>query len=237
MINKTKRLMVPRSVDIPKKTFFWGSTPTPGSHSAERSVTLLTLLRDYLHYGDKEREITRILNSGFVKVDGKIAKERRRGVGFMDLVELAPLKKSYRIIYDKKGRLQAVPEKESLVNVKLLKVLDKISNAPGKFQLCFHDGQNIVTEDTDITPGDVLVVQIPEKKVLNILKLQSGNKVFLTGGSHVGSVATVKKVEVKESSGSNLIHFEEGFSTIAEYAFPISSPKYQYEMPEVNLDA
>ncbi|HLH86005.1 MAG TPA: 30S ribosomal protein S4e [Thermoplasmataceae archaeon] len=237
MINKTKRLVVPRSVDIPRKTHFWGPTPSPGPHSKERSVTLLSVLRDYLHYGDKEREITRMLNSGFVKVDGKVVKERRRGVGFMDVIELAPLKKFYRVVYDRKGRLKVAQEKEELGKIKLLKVTDKITVEPGKFRLVFHDGQNVVSEGSEVSPGDVVVVQMPEKKFLNVLKLQQGNKVFLTGGTHVGSIATVQKVEVKESSGSNLIHLQEGFSTIAEYAFPISSAKFQYEIPEVIQDA
>ncbi len=231
MINKTKRLVVPRVTKIPRKNFFWGATANPGRHSKESSVALLTVLRDYLRLGDKEREVTRMLNSGFIKIDGKVVKNRKTAVGFMDVITVVPTSEHFRVLYDKKGRLIVNKEDEKNSNLKPMKVFNKITTVSGKTQLILHDGQNFITEDSSISTGDVLIMSVPEKKIQHIIKMQPGNKAFLTGGAHVGSIGTIKKVEVKESSKSNLVHFEEDFTTVADYTFMIAGPKYSYEIP------
>lgn len=233
MITKTKRQMVSREVKIPRKVHFWGVTPAPGKHNAVDSIPLLTALRDYLKIGDKEREVTRILNGKFVKVDGKIVKERRYPIGFMDVVSIEGQEHDYRVLYDNKGRLTLTEDMQKNTGTKLAKVEDKKTIRGGKIQLILHDGQNIITEDQGIKSGDVLVLKIPEKQILHTLKFQVGNKAFLTGGSHVGKVVTVKKIEIKESSHANMIHFEEGFATITDYVFIIGTPKFTFEFNEV----
>ena len=230
MINKTKRLVIPRVTKIARKNFFWGATPNPGKHTKESSVALLTVLRDYLKLGDKEREVTRMLNSGFIKVDGKVVKNRKTAVGFMDIISVVPTGEHFRVVYDKKGRLVVNKENEKNSSLKPMKVYNKITTTSGKTQLVLHDGQNFITDDKNISTGDVLVMSVPEKKIQHIIKMQPGNKAFLTGGAHVGNIGTIKKVEVKESSGNNLVHFEEDFSTIANYAFMIGGPKYSFEV-------
>lgn len=228
MINRTKRLVVSRSVKIPRKTFFWGVTPLPGRHNSRDSVPALTVLRDYLNVGDKEREVTRMINSGFVSVDGKKLKERRYGLGFMDSISLLPIDKHYRVLYDKKGRLILNEQTSENSKEKPLKVMNKLTTKDGKNQLVFHDGTNFISNNKDIKTGDVLIVSVPSKQIKHVLKMQPGNKAFLTGGEHVGTIGTIKSVEVKESSGKNLVHFEEGFSTIADYAFVVSGQKYSF---------
>lgn len=230
MINKTKRLVISRSVKIPRKNFFWGATPNAGKHSMESSVALLTVLRDYLKLGDKEREITRMLNSGFIKLDGKLVKNRKTALGFMDVITVVPMEKSYRILYDHRGRLVVKEETSENSSIKPMKVFNKITIPSGKTQLVFHDGQNVLSDDKNISTGDVLIMSMPEKKVQHVIKMQPGNRAFLTGGAHVGKIGTIKKVEVKESSVSNLVHFEEGFSTISDYTFVISGPKYSFNV-------
>ncbi len=231
MINKTKRLVISRAVKIARKEYFWAATPMTGRHNKENSVALLTVIRDYLGLGDKEREVTRMLNNGLVKVDGKIVKERRTALGFMDVISVESLKLYYRIVYDNKGRLVVAKEDEKNSSLKPKKVINKLTIKGGATQLVFHDGENLITDDKSISTGDVVVLSIPENKISQILKMQPGNRAFLTGGEHVGSTGTIKKVEVKESSGKNLVHFEEGFSTVSDYAFVLGSPKYTFTIP------
>jgi small subunit ribosomal protein S4e len=229
MITRTKRQMLPRVVKVPRKEYFWGASARPGKHSRESSVPLLHLLRDYLHLGDKEREITRLLNSGYVLLDGKKVKDRRTGVGFMDLVTIVPTSENYRLLYDQRGRLVLRKESEKFSGVKFLRVKNKHTISGGKTQLSFHDGQNTLS-DADLNPGDVVTVRLPEKKFEEVLRMQPGSKVFITGGSHVGEIATVKKIEVKKSSTANLVEMEEGFETISDYVFVIGSNKFSYEL-------
>lgn len=237
MINKTKRMMVSRVVKIPRKTYFWGATPNAGKHQKSGSIALLTVLRDYLKLGDKEREVTRILNNGFVKVDGKIVKDRKAPIGFMDVITIDALNKCYRTLYDVRGNLVVVEDDPKNKDLKLLKISGKTITKGGKIQLSFHDGQSILTEDASLKPGDVVLAKLPEKKIMEVMKLQPGNKAFLTGGSHVGRIATIKKIEVKESSRPNLIHFEEDFSTITNYAFVVGGAKFSFNLPSVGKEA
>ncbi|MCL4438216.1 MAG: 30S ribosomal protein S4e [Candidatus Thermoplasmatota archaeon] len=230
MINKTKRLVVSRSVKLPRKTHFWGVSPLPGKHNSTDSVPALTVLRDYLNLGDKEREVTRMINSGAVNVDGKRLKERRHSVGFMDSLSVLPIDKHYRVLYDRKGRLVVQEQTSEKALEKPLKVMNKVSVGNEKFMLVFHDGTNMLTDRKDIATGDVIISGLPKKSITHVLKMQPGNRAFLTGGEHVGTIGTIKSVEVKESSGKNLVHFEEGFSTISDYAFVISSSKYSFDI-------
>lgn len=235
MIDRTKRMMVSRAVIIPRKEYFWGVTPRPGRHSRAESVSVLTVLRDHLKIGDKEREITRLLSSGKVTVDGRKVKSRRFALGFMDLLRVEGEATPYRMLYDKKGRLVLGKESPEGSAVKLLKVKGKHTVEGGKLQLVFHDGFNTIVDRKDIATGDVVVVKIPERTITDVYKLAPGAKVFLTGGKHVGNIATVKTMEVKESSSENLISFEEGYSTVVSYAFPIGGPRGYYHVPELEV--
>ncbi|MCL4328790.1 MAG: 30S ribosomal protein S4e [Candidatus Thermoplasmatota archaeon] len=228
-INKTKTMMVSPAVHIRRKVHFWSVTPRPGKHASDRSVAILIVLRDYLRIGDKEREITRILNSGSVKVDGKVVKDRRTSLGFMDLVSISENNSNHRILYDRKGRLIAVPDEEHK-DSKLVKVTHKTSVGKGKFMITFHDGQNILVEDNSIRPNDVLVILNDGKKIDQILKLAKGSKVFMIGGSHVGETGTVKEIEVKASSQANLVTLEEGFSTTVNNVFVVGNSKYNFNV-------
>lgn len=233
MIIKTKRLGLPRAVKLPRKEYFWGPSAKPGKHPRESSVPLLTVLRDYIHLGDKEREITRLLNTGHVSVDGKIVKDRRYATGFMDLITIKETNQKFRIIFNKRGNLALGNEKDEMASSKLLKVRGKRTAPGGKVQLSFHDGTNILTDDKAIKTGDVVKFSLTDKKIESVFPMAKGSKVYLTGGSHIGQVATVKEIEVKSSSRANLVLLEEGYGTLADYAFVISGADYSYQIPEV----
>ncbi|MCL5794196.1 MAG: S4 domain-containing protein [Candidatus Thermoplasmatota archaeon] len=233
MINKTKTMMASRAIKVPRKTHFWIVTPIPGRHTSKNGIALLTVMRDYLKLGDKEREITRIISSGKVRVDGKVVRERRFNLGFMDTLSIEGLEDVFRIIYDKKGRFVVAKVGQQDAQKKLVKIVGKKAEGKDTFRVSFHDGQNIISKDQSLKPGDVLLIKTPEKSIEGILKLQPGSKVFLTGGSHVGQTATVKNVEVKESSHENMLSFEEGFGTVVDYAFPIGSQKFTFDLGEV----
>ncbi|ARD84101.1 30S ribosomal protein S4e [Ferroplasma acidiphilum] len=235
MIMKTKIMMASRKLKIPRKTNFWSVTPTPATHSKEDSIPMLIALRDYLKLGDKEREITRILNNNMVKVDGRIVKDRRFPVGFMDVLSIDTLENDYIIVYDRKGKLVIRQNAPGNKGLKLFKVVKKTIIGTGKIQLGFHDGKTIVTDRKDINTSDVLLMKIPDLEIENVLKIAEGDKVFITGGSHVGELATIKSIEVKKSSVKNMVYLNEGFSTIKDYMFVVGTPKYTFKTPEIEV--
>ena len=147
----------------------------------------------------------------------------------MDLVTVDQVNANYRILYDRKGRLSAVADNKN-TGIKLVKVTGKKSTGKGTYSITFHDGQNVLTQDASIKPNDVLVISVPDKKIDQILKLGQGARVFMTGGLHVGETGTIKSIEVKESSQSNLVTLEEGFSTTIDNVFVIGNSKYSFDL-------
>jgi small subunit ribosomal protein S4e len=232
IIMKTKIMMASRKLKIPRKTNFWSVTPTPATHKKQDSIPLLIVLRDYLKLGDKEREITRILNNNMVKVDGKIIKDRRFPLGFMDVLSIENIDNDYIIMYDSKGKLVARANPSENNGTKLFKVVKKTIVGKDKIQLGFHDGKTITTDRKDIHTSDVLLMKVPNLEIVDLLRLADGDKVFITGGSHVGELATIKSIEVKKSSVKNMVHLNEGFSTIKDYMFVVGTPKYTFKTPE-----
>lgn len=230
---KTKIMMASRKLKIPRKTNFWSVTPTPATHKKQDSIPMLIVLRDYLKLGDKEREITRVLNNNMVRVDGKIVKDRRFPVGFMDVLTIENMENEYIIMYDLKGKLVVRINSPENKGVKLSKVVKKTIIGNNKIQLGFHDGKTITTDRKDIHTSDVLLVKVPELEIVDVLKLADGDKVFITGGSHVGELASIKSIEVKKSSVKNMVHLNEGFSTIKDYMFVVGTPKYTFKTPEL----
>ncbi|MCL4452867.1 30S ribosomal protein S4e [Ferroplasma sp.] len=232
---KTKIMMASRKLKIPRKTNFWSVTPTPATHKKQDSIPMLIVLRDYLKLGDKEREITRILNNNLVRVDGKIVKDRRFPVGFMDVLTIEGMDDDYIIMYDLKGKLVARRNPQENKGVKLFKVVRKTVAGNNKIQLGMHDGKTITTERKDIHTSDVLLMKVPDLEIVDVLKLADGDKVFITGGSHVGELASIKSIEVKQSSVKNMVHLNEGFSTIKDYIFVVGTPKYTFKTPELGV--
>ncbi|MGP6219837.1 30S ribosomal protein S4e [Caldiplasma sukawensis] len=226
MIVKTKRQMIPRSIKIRRKEYFWGVSSRPGQYRRTESLPLLHLLRDYIQLGDREREITRALVAGKVKVNGKKVKDRRYGTGLMDVVSIEDLNLHFRIMYDKLGRLVPVEESKENSKIKIKRVKNIITVKNGKHMIVFNDGTNLISDTEKVKPGDSVVYNFETKKIEGHIKLQQGSRVFLIGGSHIGTFAVVKSIEVSKSSSSNLVKTEEGFGTLQEYVFPVGTFKF-----------
>ena len=62
--NHLKRLAMPRSWPLPRKTTIWVTRPLPGAHGLERCMPLTIVIRDVLGYARSAREVRRILNEG-----------------------------------------------------------------------------------------------------------------------------------------------------------------------------
>jgi small subunit ribosomal protein S4e len=220
---RLKRRAAPRSWTVPRKGTKWILRPRPGPHPQDRSIPLLLVLRDLQRIVTSAREARVLVRSGAVRVDGKVASDLARGIGLMDTVSLAaPLDRHYRLVTDRRGKLvlASIPSTESAV--KIGRVRSKHAAKGGKVEVTLHDGRNLlVAASTPYRVGDSLKIALPDQKVLEHLVLRPGALAYLAGGSHVGELARVEKVEVRNSPQPNLVHFKEGFSTIKEYVFVV----------------
>jgi small subunit ribosomal protein S4e len=223
MTLRLKRRAAPRSWTIPRKGTRWVLRPRAGPHPQDQAIPLLHVLRDLRRIVRSAREARILLNAGQVRVDGEIVRDLARGIGLMDTVSLAaPLDEHYRIVKNARGKLVLVPIPAAEATVKIGRIRSKHTVRGGRVQMTLHDGRNLlVAPDSTYRVGDTLKMELPGQKVLDHIPLAPGRLAFVAGGSHVGQLAHVERIEVRNSSQPNLVHFKEGFSTTKEYVFVV----------------
>ncbi len=158
-----KRLAMPRSWPLPRKTTVWVTRPTPGAHSLEHCMPLTLVVRDMLGLAKTAREVRHILHNELAKVDGRVVKDTRRGVGIMDVLTLG--EENYRCVLDHNGRLRYRPISAKEAGWKVCRIEGKTTIKGGKTQLNLHDGRNLIVEDPkEYNTGDSLKLICPTKK-------------------------------------------------------------------------
>jgi small subunit ribosomal protein S4e len=199
--------------------------PSPGPHPKKECIPIGIILRDILGVAQTLREVKKILGKGLVKVDGVVRKDYAFPVGLMDVFELG--NDAYRILPNKKGlAIQKIPKKES--KIKLSKIKNKTTLKGGKIQLNLNDGKNIRLDENRYKTGDVLVLDIEKKKIVDVLPFEKGSIGIITKGKNIGAVGTIEEVTVSRSPNPNPITFKIGAKKIAvpgDYVFVVGKDK------------
>lgn len=236
MNKRMKRLAAPRTWAIPRKEKVWVARPLPGKHPIEQSIPLVIALRDYLKVCDTGKEAEKILGRREVLVDGKVARRGKTAVGLMDIVSIPKINANYRVLKDKNGKIRLIAIKKDEAAWKFVKITNKTMVKGGKLQLNMHDGRNIlVGKDLkdEYNSGDTLKISLPDQKILGKIEFTEGHLAFLTGGSHVGFVVSIEKIEKTRNPKANIVHFKEEFSTLQNYVFMVGTDVSEIEVPEV----
>ncbi|MDL2246198.1 30S ribosomal protein S4e [Methanobrevibacter sp. OttesenSCG-928-K11] len=230
-----KRYKAPKTWPIHPKEDTWTVKPAPGSHPINESLSLTLVIRDILGLADNSREAKRIINSGNVLVDGRVIKDYKFPVGFMDIIEIPKTEESYRILLDLKGRLKLHPVDKN--SSKLCKIVNKTTIKDGKTQLNLHDGQNLIVDD-DYSVGDVITLKLEDNEIEDTFKFEDGATVLVTGGKHIGELGTISEIIINEASKPNTILIENSkkdtFLTLKDYAFVVGTDKPAISLLEVN---
>ena len=215
-----KRLTMPRSWPLPRKSSVWIQKPNPCGHPLDLCMPMGVILRDILGVAQNRREAKKILHSRLVKVDGAIETDIGRGVGLMDVLTVGDV--SYKCVLDTNGKLRyrTIPAKEA--STKICRVMGKTTIKGAKTQVHLHDGRNLLfNENPEYKTGDSLVISLPDQEVKSYHKFEEGSIAYLTGGNHIGELATVRGRDIKRSSKDNEVQFDD-FGTISDYVFIIS---------------
>ncbi|RUM34093.1 MAG: 30S ribosomal protein S4e [Archaeoglobus sp.] len=218
-----KRLSAPKTVKIPRKVAKWIVKTGPGPHN-KSAVPLLVVIRDYLKLADNAREARRIIASGEVLVDGKVRKDYRFPVGLFDVISIPKLNKTYRMLFDEKGRY--VPKEVEDGDLKVYKIKNKTTIRGGKVQLNLFDGTNLLADNSYKTKDSILV-KIPEKKVIDHLRFENGALVMIVGGTHAGELGHIKEYKIVKGSAPNLVTIEGDkgtITTIEDHVFVVGKP-------------
>ena len=190
---KLKRQMAPLFWGINRKNKRFAITVKPGSHSKNRSIPTALLLRDMLKVVTTLREAKSVIYNGKVNVDGIIRKSLHHSIGLMDVIELQGISDIYRLVPTHGHILQPIKIDSSEKSKKIVKVTSKTTTKGKKIQLGFHDGRTIIA-DNNVNVGDSCLIQIPEQKILDVIKLEKDSLVIVTRGANTGQIGHINNI-------------------------------------------
>jgi small subunit ribosomal protein S4e len=191
---KLKRQMAPQFWGITRKNKRFVITVKPGSHKKNHSIPTAVFLRDMLKIVTTLREAKTSIYSGNVKVDGIVRKSLHHSIGLMDVVELKDISDVYRLVPTEEKLLQPIKIKESEKTKKLVRVVSKTTISGAKQQIGFHDGRSVIS-DSAVSVGDACLIQIPEQKILEVIKLKTGSQGLVTRGNNTGQIGKIETIE------------------------------------------
>ncbi|MCE4610653.1 MAG: 30S ribosomal protein S4e [Desulfurococcales archaeon] len=241
---RLKSLAAPRFWPILRKEYKWTVKPRPGPHPAERSLPLLLIVRNVLGYAQTAREARKLIAEGHFKVDGRVRKDYKFPVGFMDVIEVVDTGEAYRFIpYPVKYfKLHPIPGEEA--SLKPVRIENKTTVKGGHIQLNLHDGRNILirvkdprkpVEDVFKTMGTLLIT-VPRQEIKEYIPFQKGSLAIIIGGRNVGRVGRIVDVKPGWGRKRTLVTLEDAsgnlFQTILDYVFVIGSGKPVISLPE-----
>lgn len=188
-----------------------------GPHAINRSTTLVNIIRDQLSLAENSKEVQKVLNKKKIKIDHKTVKDRKRPIGFMDVIQIGD--NYYQAIYDKKGRIVPKEISKKEAKHKLCKVKQKTPTKNG-IQITLHDGKNMLT-DKDVSKESTIQLDLEKNKIKKVLPMKKGAKAAVIGGKHAGKEGKIKEIKEGTVTRNPLVEFEEGFSTKKENIFVI----------------
>lgn len=189
--------MAPLFWGITRKDKRFVITVRPGAHSKHFSIPSAVFLRDTIKIVSSLREAKAVIYGGKVSIDGVKRKSLHHGIGLMDVVELENVPDTYRLVPLDGAILKPIKIDESEKSKKLCRVVSKTSIKGGKTQIGFHDGRSLIS-DQKVNVGDTCIMQVPEQKILEVIKLEKGCQAIVIQGINAGQVGSVE--EIKEGT-------------------------------------
>ncbi len=234
-----KRLAAPITYKIPRKLGKWTIRINPGPHPADRAIPLGILIRDILGIASNLREVKYVLRKGYIKVDGKKILDYHFPIGLMDVIELVPENKFYRVLPHKINLIY--PYEISDVDdalIKPLQIKNKTMVKGSRIQLTTHDGRNFLfdkdSEYYTLKPGDTIIYNYNENKLDRYIRLEPGNMALITGGSKIGRLGKIKDILKPHPLKPRIVRLvgdSEEYETVFEYVFPIGSDRPIIKIP------
>ncbi len=240
-----KTLAAPKFWPVRERAGVFTVKPRPGPHPLHRSIPLLIIVRDVLGYAKTAREARKIIAEGHFKVDGRVRRDYKFPVGFMDVVEVVDTGEKFRILPYPSKFFILHPISDEEARFKLCRIEDKSTVKGGHVQLHCHDGRNVLIRVSDPTRADeakpyktlgTLKISIPEQEVLDYVPLEEGVIAIVFGGRNVGKVGRIVSIHRGIGRKRSIVELEdprgERFQTSLEYVFVIGRDKPLISLPE-----
>ncbi len=236
-----KREPAPAFWPIKRKLMTWAPRTRPGPHARERSIPLVTIVRESLGYAKTAREAIHIINTGKVKIDGIIRKDHRFPVGLMDVLQIQGADNIFRILPEPNKGLTPKPIDQKEAGFKLCKIVGKKTVEGGKTQLNLHDGRNLIVQpreprqktDPEFSVGAAIQLGLPEQKILRSIAFQPGALGLVIDGRNqglAGKITSITQGTHARQKSVRIATAAEEFETPAAYVIPVGT-----EAPLVGL--
>ena len=230
-----KRLSAPKHWMLSKIGGIWATKSSQGPHKLRESIPLNIILRNKLKLALTGREAKMIVNSkdGNIAIDGKIRKDHKFPVGFMDVLTILKTKVNYRLLYDSKGKFGLKKISSSEAEFKLCKVKARAMGSKGIPYIVTHDGRTIRFANPEIKANDTVRINLRNGEITDFYKFKEGCQVMINGGNNVGRVGTLIKVE-KHDGAYDIIYVKDPnnkeFSTRVSNVFVIGNTKSEVSL-------
>jgi ribosomal protein S4E len=201
-------MSAPKHWMLGKLDGIWAPRPSSGPHKLRECLPLVIILRNRLKYALTKAEVTAICMNKLVKVDNKIRVDPDFPAGFMDVIDLPKAGDAYRLLFDTKGRfvLHRINAEEK--KYKLAKVTRQEYTKKAIPYVATNDGRTIRYPDPMIKVNDTVKIDLETGKIVDFVKLETGNLVMITGGRNAGRVGILHHIERHEGS-FNIVHIKD----------------------------
>src|SRR5207244_4250327 len=140
------------------------------------------------------------VNAGKVLVDGRVRRTPSFPVGLFDVVTIPSENLSLRLVPSPRGLIPSKIAKEE-AEKKLCAVSSKVIVRGGRLRYGFHDGRSMAGDGLDLKPGDAVLMQLPEQKVLSEVRLAKESLALVLSGERAGELGRVLEVKQGASTG------------------------------------
>jgi small subunit ribosomal protein S4e len=188
-----KRQGIPKKWPIEKKGTKWVVSP---NSNIRNGIPLLIVLRDILKIAQNRKEVKQALHEKFILVNNKHAIDDRISLALFDTLAIVPSKKYYKIVLSKYGKFALEEIKESEINSKISKVIDKKMLKGKKTQLNLLDGRNFIS-NVKCNVGDSAVIDFKNRKIEKCLSLKEKAKAIAYTGKHIGEIGSIEKINLE----------------------------------------
>ena len=186
-----KRHKVPKNWPISRKGTKYVVRP---NFNVEKGIPILIILRDILKVAQIRKEVKKVIRSKHILLNNKIVRDEKNNALLFDTIEIIPFKKYYRVELSDKGKFKVQEIKQSEVDKKISKVVDKKILKGKKTQLNLSDGRNFIS-DIKCNVNDSVLIDFKKNKIEKCLSLKEGAKVMVFAGKHSGETGTIKSIK------------------------------------------
>jgi small subunit ribosomal protein S4e len=186
-----------------------------------------------LSLSGRESKMVICAKEGNIAIDGKIRKDAKFPVGFMDVLTILKTKTNYRLLYDSKGKFGLNKISPSEAEFKLCKVKCRAMGPKGIPYIVTHDGRTIRFPNPEIKANDTVRVNLRNGEITDFYKFEEGCQVMIKGGNNIGRHASMTGME-RHLGSYDIIYCMDAqkkvFSTRIDNVFVIGKTK-----PEITL--